>query len=172
MDKDTYERIYREHYPALCNHAQKLVKCRETAENIVSGFFANLLEKRSEVVIHDSEKGYVHAGVTNACLKYLEHEKVKRKYSDYVQTLLENSNGISWYDNDNPEHMMIEQERMNEINRAIDALPAQYKEVVELKMIGLSYQEIAEKMNIKTNAVGVLINRAIAKIRKTIENAK
>jgi DNA-directed RNA polymerase specialized sigma24 family protein len=39
-------------------------------------------------------------------------------------------------------------------------------------MIGLSYQEIAGKMNINTNRVGVLINRAIAKIRKTIGNAK
>jgi len=172
MDRETFERIYREHEPALRKHAKKIVGRMETAENIVSGFFSNLWEKREETVIRDTVEGYLYTGVTNACLKHLEHENVERKYCEYTQTMYEKSDRLRMHEGDNPENMMIAQERMNEFARAVDALEGQCKEVFEWRRSGLSYQEIAEKMNITTSAVGIQINRATAKLRESIGNKR
>jgi len=170
IDKETFDHIYNRYCPALLNHAKKIVGRIETAENVVSGFFANLWEKRDEIVIHDKVEGYLYTGVTNACLKHLEHENVERKYCEYVQNLYEKSERLWMHDGENPENRMMEQETMSEFARAVDALQGQCKEVLELRIKGLSYQEIAEKMNITIGAVGNYIYRATAKLRKSIGN--
>jgi len=170
IDKNTFEGFFADYYFPLRNHAQKIVGRIETAENIVSGLFANIWENREATVFHDSPKGYLYTGVTNACLKHLEHEKVERNYHMYVQTMYEKSDRLWMNEDHNPENMMIAQEKMNEFTQAIDALQGQCKEVFVLRRSGLSYQEIAEKLHTTPSAVGVQLKRAIEKLRKSIGN--
>ena len=170
IDKKTIERIFKEYYHALCLYAKGIVGCMETAEDMVSELFAKLWNNREKIQITETWRAYLYKGVTNNCYKYQEHNKVVRKHSEEFQTPNDSDDWLRTHDNDNPLNMMIAQERENEVEKAIDTLPKQCKEVFLLRREGKSYQEIADDLGISTDAVGVQINRAIAKIRQSLEN--
>jgi len=65
--------------------------------------------------------------------------------------------------------LLIAKETKSRINDVIDTLPKQCREVFLMWWKeGLKYEEIAEKLDISTSAVGVQINRVRAKLRKSL----
>ena len=61
-----------------------------------------------------------------------------------------------------PSVIMCKKEALDRLEKALDELKPEYKEVVVLKRIeGLSYAEIAERLGKSTEAVGMLLSRAI-----------
>ncbi|MHC4536483.1 MAG: RNA polymerase sigma factor [Planctomycetota bacterium] len=61
-----------------------------------------------------------------------------------------------------PSVIMCKKEALDRLEKALDQLKPEYKEVIVLKRIeGLSYAEIAEKLDKSTEAVGMLLSRAI-----------
>jgi len=62
-----------------------------------------------------------------------------------------------------PSVIMRKKEALDRLEKALDELKPEYKEVVVLKRIeGLSYAEIAERLGKSTVAVGMLLSRAMA----------
>jgi len=62
-----------------------------------------------------------------------------------------------------PSVIMRKKEALDRLEKALDELKPEYKEVVVLKRIeGLSYAEIAERLGKSTDAVGMLLSRAMA----------
>ena len=58
---------------------------------------------------------------------------------------------------------MRKKEALDRLEKALDTLKPEYKEVIVLKKIeGLSHTEIAEKLNKSINAVPTLLFRAMA----------
>lgn len=63
-------------------------------------------------------------------------------------------------DND-PERRQIERERRRAVRRALDTLPAHYRQALILRQLqGLSYAEIGEALGVSVEAVTSLIHRA------------
>jgi len=61
-----------------------------------------------------------------------------------------------------PSVVICKKEALDRLEKALDKLKPEYKEVVVLKRIeGLSYAEIAEKLGKSTEAVGMLLSRAM-----------
>jgi len=61
-----------------------------------------------------------------------------------------------------PSVIMCKKEALDRLEKALDELKPEYKEVVVLKRIeGLSYAEIAERLGKSTEAVGMLLSRAM-----------
>jgi len=165
----TFEWIFKTYYRALCFYAEGIVGEIEAAEEIVSDFFLKLWENREIICITTSLQAYLYKGVYNNCLKYLEHLKVLRKYREHAQYMLDNSDLFQSQTGNDPLSMLISQETVTEIERAINALPAQCKEVFTLaRLEGLSYQEIADKLDISINTVRTQITRAMSKLRESL----
>lgn len=62
-----------------------------------------------------------------------------------------------------PSVIMRKKEALDRLEKALDTLKPEYKEVIVLKRIeGLSHAEIAERLNKSTNAVPMLLFRAMA----------
>jgi RNA polymerase sigma-70 factor (ECF subfamily) len=62
-----------------------------------------------------------------------------------------------------PSVIMRKKEALDRLEEALDTLKPEYKEVIMLKKIeGLSHVEIAERLNKSTNAVPMLLFRAMA----------
>ena len=164
-----FEQMFKTYYRALCFQAEDIVGEKEVAEEIVSDFFLKLWEDRETIHITISMQAYLHKGVYNNCLKYLEHIKVLRKYHEHALYITENRDLFDTYDDNNPLSLLISQETTAEIERAIDALPAQCKEVFLLtRMEGLTYQEVAGKLGISVNTVRTQITRAMTKLREAL----
>lgn len=72
--------------------------------------------------------------------------------------------------NPGPAQQLQQQELANRLRQSIGRLPPQEAEVFCLRYLnGLSYRQIAKALNIKTNAAGVLLHRARAKLRESFE---
>ena len=73
------------------------------------------------------------------------------------------------HNSNDPETMLIAKETESKINDVINTLPEQCRQVfVMWWKEGLKYDEIAKKVGISTDAVGVQIDRARTKLRKSL----
>ena len=74
-------------------------------------------------------------------------------------------------DTTTPSVIMSRREDLARLARAIDALTSEYKEVIVLtKIEGLSYKEIAESLGKSSDAVRMLVSRAMASLSGAFEN--
>ena len=162
----TFEQIYKTYFNQLYVYAQKIVKDKETAEDIVHDFFTMLWKMRETVQIRSSLKSYLYKGIRNRCLKHLKHIIVKRKHSEYallVANIIDDSN--------NPMYELLARETEKEIELVMSTLPAQQREILEMSILEeSSYEEIANKIGIPIGSVGPQINRAKKKIWKLLIN--
>jgi len=74
-------------------------------------------------------------------------------------------------DNTTPSVIMSRREDLAKLAKAIDALTSEYKEVIILtKIEGLSYKEIAESLGKSSDAVRMIVSRAMAALSGAFEN--
>ena len=168
-DKKEFELMFRSFYPYLCYYAESIVGEKCTAEEIVSDFFLRLWEKHDALIINKSLQAYLIKGVHNNCLRHLEYIKSNRKYKErHAQYMLENSD-LFLTQSDQPLSLLITKESLEQIEKAIDSLPPQCKEVFTLiRMDNLSYEETAQKMGVSINTIRTQITRAMKKLKETL----
>ena len=71
-----------------------------------------------------------------------------------------------------PLQALLGQAHRDELSRALDALDGRYRAPLVLRFYAeLSYQEIAESLEIRPEQVGVLLHRAKAKLRSRLSGA-
>jgi len=72
--------------------------------------------------------------------------------------------------NPNPAHQAQQRELAESLRKSLSQLPAQEAQAFCLRyMSDMSYRQIGKALGIKTNAAGVLLHRARAKLRKSLE---
>lgn len=72
--------------------------------------------------------------------------------------------------NTTPSLIISTREELNKLEKAIDELQPGYREVIILKKIeGLSYKEIGDRLGKSTDAVGMLVSRAMVSLISTFE---
>ena len=72
--------------------------------------------------------------------------------------------------NTTPSLIISTREELNKLEKAIDELQPGYREVIILKKIeGLSYKEIGDRLGKSTDAVGMLVSRAMVALISTFE---
>jgi RNA polymerase sigma-70 factor, ECF subfamily len=64
----------------------------------------------------------------------------------------------------NPEHGVLDRERVQRLHAAIHSLPEQQRECLLLRASGLRYREIAGVLGIQISSVGSLVHRAVARL--------
>jgi RNA polymerase sigma-70 factor, ECF subfamily len=67
-----------------------------------------------------------------------------------------------------PEHSALREERSLRLSEAVGRLPEQERECILLRSSGLRYREIGEILGINTNRIGVLVHRAVARLREEL----
>ncbi|TAJ14303.1 RNA polymerase sigma-70 factor [Marinilabiliaceae bacterium JC017] len=134
----------------------------ESAEEVVSDVFVKLWEKRATVTEVDHIKSYLYTAVRNKAISTLRGRK-----KDTVS--LEDIQEYHFEPVAGPDDSMIDQETLDQINRAIEHLPARTKMVFSLaKIQGLKYKEIAELCDISVKTVDYHVAGAIEKICNTL----
>ncbi|WP_291910640.1 sigma-70 family RNA polymerase sigma factor [Chitinophaga sp. CB10] len=97
-------------------------------------------------------------------------DKIKsRKYR--VADTLDKASELPALHQRNPHAATERNEVMNKVHAAINALPEKYRNIMQLRdMDGLSYQEIAEALDIDVNEVKVNLHRARKSVREKLQN--
>jgi RNA polymerase sigma-70 factor, ECF subfamily len=166
-EQTAFRLLFKLYYNQLCNYARIYVKRFEIADEIVQETFVKVWEIRSTLDERLSLKAFLYRCVHNNAINYIKKLEVdNRLTSDYVNEmkhrmqLLERETGDSYSDNLAAEELEVY------IQKAIDDLPAQCREVFLLSRFKeMSYQEIADHLLISTNTVKTQLSRALQKIR-------
>ena len=169
-NEDAFEHIFRQYFAKLCIYAQNILKKKEAAEEIVEDLFLHLWENCNELNITTSLQSYLFKSVYNRCLKYLRHLKVEQNYINNQQNIYIETNTDHMVSTDYPVAHLISKELEQTIEKAVFNLPEQCREVfIQQRIHDLSYQEIAEKLQISVNTVKTHMTRAMQKLRAELK---
>ena len=168
-NQKSFELVFKTYYARLCTYAYDYTRQLETAEDLVKDFFLNFWNNREKLEIKTSLSGYLFRSVHNQCLNYLERGKKKKLEIPSDNLYLIELKLKQPLTNDYPIGNLLAKEMEGQINRVIENLPEQCREIFKLSRFGeLSHKKIAEKLNISENTVKVQIYRALKKIKEVI----
>ena len=157
--RQEFEVLFRSNYNPLCSYANQFLKDLDAAEEVVQEVMFKLWTNRNTIVIETSVKSYLFRAVRNGCLNVIKHLNIREEY----KTIKESESPPSW--NSFEDHMIVSELQMK-IRAAIDHLPVERKKVfIMSRYDGLTYQQIATKLNISVKTVENQMGAALKTLR-------
>ncbi len=158
-NEGAYELLFNEYYPKLTIFAKKYVDELEVAKEIVQDFFVHLYEKHDSLSINTSLKSYLFRSVHNRCINYIQAQKTRTKYAEFViKSQAEHESSI--------EQEVDKSELEHALFKAIGDLPARCQEIFKLNRFeGKTNDEIAELLSLSKRTVETQISKALKILR-------
>ncbi len=161
-----FDQIFQKYYHTLLLYGLKFVDDENEVHDILQEVFVAVWENQKQKLEESHLKAYLFNAVRNGCLNYLRHRVVVSKHIENQKTtlpLLE----LDFYKSG--EKSLIEKQDIEIINKAINSLSQDYKEVIELSRFeGMKNKEIAEKLQIPERTVETRLYRALSALRKKL----
>ena len=161
-DEYAFELLFREYYGQLTRFTWRYVKSKAVAEGLVQDIFSDIWENREELELSGSIRPYLYKVVRNHSLNYIKHQEVKQKYDP------------QWMDQKETPMIHYRDEKREEqirqaIEKAVEELPERSKMTYKLhRHDGLTYQEIAEVMDVSVKTVESQMTRTLKILREKL----
>lgn len=139
------------------------------AQDVTQEIFIKIYKNLPKFKFNSKFKTWVYRIAVNTCLD--EIKKRKDRILELVDVEVENKkeSELSLHDNKTPEEILLETEMRKELMALIKALPEKYRTAIILRDLqGLTYDEIADTLNLDMNTVKVRINRARLKLKEKL----
>lgn len=152
--------------------AGDVARGREEHSDIVQSACRDVLENLARYR-HGGDEGFRRWLYRTALRKIADrHEYYHAKKRDVAREGAQATNWSGAGDNSpTPSQHAIANEEAQRIDRALDALPDDYREVIVLaRYVGLSHREIAEEMGRSEVAVRTLLSRALARLAELLDD--
>jgi RNA polymerase sigma-70 factor, ECF subfamily len=150
----TFELTVWPHMRAAYNLARWLVRNDQDAEDIVQESFLKAY-KAQESFRGSEAKTWMLSIVRNTAMDFL------RRFKTSSAVTLEEQGHEPQDVSPDPERLLLEQSRREQVRRAISQLASEFREVIVLREIeGLSYKEIASALDIPMGTVMSRLSRA------------
>ncbi len=164
----SWEEIVREHSARVYRLAYRLTGNRQDAEDLTQEVFVRVFRSLDSYTPGTFE-GWLHRITTNLFL-----DQVRRRKR--IRMVTTGDEAEAWPSADqlsSPERAYEHGNLNSDVQRALDALPPEYRAAVVLCDIeGLSYEEIAVTLGIKLGTVRSRIHRARARLRQSLEDRR
>jgi RNA polymerase sigma-70 factor (ECF subfamily) len=159
-----FERLFTKYYGPLCNHAEKILKDMDAAEDLVQEFFYQFWKNRETFSPKLSLNAYLYQSIRNNALHYLEHLAVRKRYAEQV---------FSEAQNLEPFQLQSDVE-LTDMSKIIDATMQQMPErccrIFRMNRFeGKKYREIAAIMDISVKTVEADMGKALQLFRKSLK---
>lgn len=156
-DVKAFDILFMRYYPLLCAYAKQFVDF-DDGQEIVQDVMVWFWENSSMQVIESSPKNYLFRAVKNRCLTLINRNELKQRV---VSSMYENQQ--SQYED--PDFYIVEELTRN-IENALSRLPETYREAFEMNRFqSMTYNEIAEKLNVSSKTVDYRIQQALKLLR-------
>jgi RNA polymerase sigma-70 factor (ECF subfamily) len=160
-DRGAFDTIFRTYYAPLVRLAERLLRERAVAEEVVQDVMLELWRRRETFSLEDSLRVYLYRAARNRALNHLRHLKVERRGEPHV---IARASAAPRADAD-----LAEEELRSAVTRALDALPVPTREVFDMSRVGgLRYNEIAEALGISVKTVEARMGRALRALREEL----
>ena len=154
--ESAFDELFRKYFQNLTWFAMKMVKSKETAEEVVQDLFVNFWEKRHELELKVSIKAYLYRAVYNNSI----HASRKEKLHDSNEITLVNELSEDF------DNLLETSELETRIYGLIEQLPTECKRIFKLSRFEeLKYKEIAEQLQISIKTVETQMSRALKFLR-------
>jgi RNA polymerase sigma-70 factor (ECF subfamily) len=160
-DRGAFEQLFRMWYSRLADYAYRISGSRDGAEDAVQDVFIAVWQRRESLPDKTKVPAYLHRAVRNRALNQIRDAKT----SDRVATQLD----IESREAPHADADVLEQELSDAIEGALAALPARTREVFQLsREQGLTYQQIADTLEISIKTVETLMGRGLRALREKL----
>lgn len=160
-DQDAYKKIMDKYQKPLYFHVLKMVRNHEQVEDLVQEAFMKAFNNLNSYNTNYAFSTWLYRITTNHTIDYLRKKKLNTTSIDEPVKTREGEMEIQISDESETDRTIIRKERKQIIHHAIDNLPEKYKKVIEMRHLQeLSYQEIAEQLDLPLGTVKAHIFRA------------
>lgn len=161
-DVKAFDILFMRYYPLLCAYAKQFVDF-DDGQEIVQDVMVWFWENSNMQVIESSPKNYLFRAVKNRCLTLINRNELKQRV---VSSMYENQQ--SQYED--PDFYIVEELTRN-IENALSRLPETYREAFEMNRFqSMTYNEIAEKLNVSSKTVDYRIQQALKLLRVELKD--
>lgn len=164
-DDAALDELYDHFFPIIYNVIYARVKNADVADEVVSDTFLKVCKNLNTF---DSSKASFSTWISRIAIRTL---------TDYYRWQSHRKGNVEWEDvyepiapeKDTPESRVLNAENRKELLLALDKLDEREKRIVELKFWGdLSNKEIADTLDLTPNNVGVILHRAMGKLKSIL----
>lgn len=161
-DMAAFNTLFRKYYTVLCRFIMTYTHDFSSAEEIIQELFVALWEGRKKIKIATSVKTYLYIAAKNRTLNYLKTDKARYYLQDdFTIFELETKNPDD--DDDNMKQFIPL------LEKAIKKLPKKCSVIFQLhRFEGLTYDEIAQYLDISKKTVENQISIALKKLREEL----
>jgi RNA polymerase sigma-70 factor, ECF subfamily len=158
-----FERLFTRYYGPLCQHADKILKDMDTAEDLVQEFFYHFWKNRESFTLKLSLNAYLYQSIRNNALHYLEHLAVRKSYAEHI---------FSEFQDSVPANVQSDVEMKdlgNIINTTLKKMPERCSRIFRMNRFeGLKYREIAIILSVSVKTVEAEMGKALQMFRKSL----
>jgi len=162
--KSEFEKLFREHFTALCYFARKYLGDLDSSKEIVHSVFVRIWENRAEFEWDKPAKSYLFTAVYNRSMNFIRDN---RKFMAHDTSDLKEDGAGSAGFTDTLEVAELE----GRIKTALRRLPEKCREVFELNRFeGRKYAEIADHLNISVKTVETQMSKALKILKEELKD--
>lgn len=163
-DDSAFSVIFKTYYIDLVLFASTFIRDRLEAEEIVQDIFIRLWENRESVIITSSLRSFLLKSVQNKCIDSIRHLKIVDGYQAKLKNhplLLENDT----------EKYVLYSELEDDLRKALEKLPGDISKIFLLNRFeGLTYPEIATRLNLSVRMVEIRMGKALAVLKQYLKD--
>lgn len=160
-DTQAFDAIFRTWYGPLVGTAERMLRDRAVAEELVQDVMLELWRRRETLAPGSSPQAYLFQATRNRVLNHLRHLKIAQRSEPEIQS--ESAPASS------ADEAVVAQEVSVAVQHAIQSLPDRCREVFELSRVhGLKYSEIASQLGISVKTVEAQMGKALRTLRERL----
>ena len=164
MDKSSFKNLFELHYSPLCNFAYRITDDIDQAEDIVQDIFVKVWNDPDLLDGNKNINSYLYSMVRNRAFEVIRRENISQKINQQLEYIQNNAADTNVEEEEIEKLLLLEQ-----IYVSIRQLPPKCSEVFTLsKVNGLTYVQIAEKMNISVKTVENHMGKALRLMRELL----
>jgi len=162
-DSESFSKLYSKYYSTIHYTIYMIVKNDEVTNDLSSVVFTKAWNKISSFVDNISFKMWLKTIATNTAIDFLRRTKNENlnKYIDDTENYIQLAD-----DSKSPEEEYIIKEKARIIMQLIPKLRKKYRDLINMKLDGLSYKQIAESVNSTELAVKSDLSKARKRLKQ------
>jgi RNA polymerase sigma-70 factor (family 1) len=159
-DREAFDMMYERHWQSLYLSANRLLKSRTQAEDIVQDLFINLWQKRGEYQI-ENLPAYLRKALRSRVFNYLKRDQAKNSFYEPFEDMQQASFSA--------DQLVRDKEFLKLIAAYVDTLPSKRREIFLLKYRDhMNTSEIADHLGVSMKTVQNQLNRALSGLKDVL----
>jgi RNA polymerase sigma-70 factor, ECF subfamily len=159
-----FEAIFKEYFVPLVNFVNTFLHNHEDSKEVVQNSFLNIWRNKDRIEIKISLKSYLYQTTKNNMIDFIRKNKALKNISEINNDVIEN---LADQDHEMLDPYLVR----NAIELVLKNLKPKSREIFELnKFEGLTYEEIAQYLNISKRAVEDNIAKVTQSLKSELKN--